>query len=369
MRTTGFSSMWMAIPLSLLLLALGCGKSGPVAKPGQTAAPSGDARTVTGAGATFPYPIYAKWGHAYHEKSGVKINYQSIGSGGGIKQIKARTVEFGATDAPLTKDELDKDGLVQFPLVLGGVVPAVHLSGVASNQLTLDGPTLASIYLGEIKTWNDPKIAALNPGVTLPATAITPVYRADGSGTTWVFTNYLAKISPTWKDKVGNDKTVSWPAGVGGKGNEGVAAYVQRVDGAIGYVEFAYAVQNKLATAKLKNQAGQAVEPSDEAFQAAAAGADWKGAPGFYVVLTDQPGAHAWPIAGASFILVHKDQPDAAKAQAMLTFFDFCMRQGAEMAKQLQYVPLPTEVVEIVEQSWSQITSQGKPAWTAPAAR
>lgn len=331
-----------------------------------TAEPVPAVKQLLGAGATFPFPIYSRWGSEYNKATGIQLNYQSIGSGGGIQQIKNKTVDFGASDAPLKVEELTKAGLVQFPMVLGGVVPVVHLTGVGNNQLALDGPTLASLFLGEIKTWNDPKIAALNPGLKLPATAVTPVYRADGSGTTWIFTHYLSKISPDWKAKVGNDKTVQWPTGVGGKGNEGVAAYVQRVDGSVGYVEFAYAVQNKLAAVKLKNSAGQVVEPSIPSFEAAASHADWANSPGFYVILTDQPGADSWPITGASFILVHANQQDMAKAQGMLKFFDFSLRKGAAMAKALEYVPLPSAVVDQVEQAWAtQIKANGKPAWTA----
>jgi phosphate transport system substrate-binding protein len=371
---------WLAAVL--LLGAVACKETGPVhapsTEPGTVAPATGEARPaetpravkqLLGAGATFPFPIYARWGSEYNKQTGVQLNYQSIGSGGGIQQIKNKTVDFGASDAPMKPEELEKAGLVQFPMVLGGVVPVVHLSGITANQLTLDGSTLAGLYLGDIKTWNDPKIAALNPGVALPATAVTPVYRADGSGTTWIFTHYLSKVSPDWKAKVGNDKTVQWPAGVGGKGNEGVAAYVQRVDGSLGYVEFAYAVQNKLASVKLKNAAGQVVEPGIPTFQAAAASADWANAPGFHVVLTDQPGADSWPIAGASFLLVYAAQADRAKAEAMLKFFDFSLRKGADTARSLQYVPLPPAVVELVEQAWTrQVSAGGKPVWDATMA-
>jgi len=370
----------MPLFLLLSLLATACKPAGPVQAPGGNAAPSAGTGSgaasaaggsgpvrIVGAGATFPYPIYSRWGHAWNEKTKVEVNYQSIGSGGGIKQIKAKTVDFGASDAPLTADELQKDGLVQFPMVIGAVVPAINLKGMPDG-LSLDGTTLAAMYLGEIKTWNDPRIAALNPGAALPASAVTPVYRADGSGTTWIFTNYLSKVSLTWKEKVGNDKTVSWPVGVGGKGNEGVAAYVQRVDGSIGYVEYAYAIQNKLAVAKMKNKDGQVVAPSIEAFQAAAASADWANAPGFYMVLTEQPGATSWPIAGASFILMHKDQPDAAKAAGILKFFDFAYRSGADMAKELHYVPMPANVMDLVQKSWDAIRSGAKPVWQAAAA-
>lgn len=320
-------------------------------------------KVLTGAGATFPYPLYAKWGKAWNDKTKVRLNYQSIGSGGGIKQIKAGTVDFGASDAPLKTKDLDKSGLIQFPLVLGGVVPVINLKGIADGQLRLDGPLLADLYLGVVTKWNDPRIAALNPGVSLPDTAVTPVYRADGSGTTWIYTSYLTKASADWKAKVGHDKSVSWPVGVGGKGNEGVAAYVQRVEGAIGYVEHAYAVQNHFATIALKNKDGQFVKADIPAFQAAAEGADWAGSPGFYVVLTDQPGPRAWPITGASFILLHKEQLGWTKTHALLQFFDFGLRQGAEMAEKLHYVPLPPAVVALVEQSWSVVRAEGRPVW------
>ena len=368
----------LSLCLALGLLALGC-KSKPVGhtlRPGAAAPratdnvmPSRPVHGILGAGATFPYPIYARWAHDYHQKAGLEVNYQSIGSGGGIRQIKAKTVDFGASDAPLKVEELQEAGLVQFPMVMGAVVPAVHLDGL-QGLLTLDGPTLADLYLGKITTWNDPKIAALNPGVTLPTTAVTPVYRADGSGTTWLFTNYLAKVSPEWQQKVGNDKSVSWPTGVGGKGNEGVAAYVQRVDGAIGYVELAYAIQNTLTVAQMVNALGHAVSASIPSVQAAAATADWLGTPGMGVVLTNAAGPEAWPIAGASFILVHKEQIDPAKTVAMLKFFDDAYKTGGDAARSLHYVPMPPGVIEIVEKTWTAaITAGGKPVWPpAPAA-
>jgi len=376
------SANWLprfAFCIALSLVAFGC-KPKPVGghklRPGAAAPrntanvmPSRAVHGILGAGATFPYPIYARWAHDYHQKAGLEVNYQSIGSGGGIRQIKAKTVDFGASDAPLKVEELKEAGLVQFPMVMGAVVPAVHLEGL-KGLLTLDGATLAGLYLGAIKMWNDPKIAALNPGVTLPATAVTPVYRADGSGTTWLFTNYLSKISPQWQQQVGNDKSVSWPTGVGGKGNEGVAAYVQRVDGSIGYVELAYAVQNALTVAQLVNAAGRAVSASMPSVQAAAATADWIGTPGMGVVLTNATGAEAWPIAGASFILLHKDQIDPAKILAILRFFDDAYKTGAEAARALHYVPMPPAVVEIVESTWTTaITVGGRAVWPpAPAA-
>jgi len=321
-------------------------------------------RSITGAGATFPYPIYARWAETYYKLTGLQLNYQSIGSGGGIAQIKAKTVDFGATDAPLTKEQLDASGLVQFPMIIGGVVPVVNLKGVASGQLKLTGQILADIFLGKITRWNDAAITAVNQGLPIPASAITVVHRADGSGTTWIFTNYLDKVSPGWHSKVGTDKAVAWPVGVGGKGNEGVAAYVQRIDGAIGYVEFAYALQSGMAVTMLQNRAGQFVLPTIATFQAAAETAEWEKAPGFYLVLTDQPGAASWPISGASYILVYADQPDQGRARDLLKFFDYCLRHGADAATELRYVPLPTKLVDLVELRWTEtISSAGNPVW------
>ncbi len=330
-------------------------------------APTAEAadRTINGAGATFPYPVYARWADAYAKQTGVKLNYQSIGSGGGIAQIKARTVDFGASDAPLTKEELDAIGLVQWPQIMGGVVPVLNVKGIAPNQLKLTPELLADVFLGKVTTWNDPAIATVNPGLALPKTEITVVHRADGSGTTWIFTNYLDKISATWHSDVGTAKAVSWPVGIGGKGNEGVAAYVQRVNGAIGYVEFAYALQNHMTTAKLENAAGRFVEPTIASFQAAAANADWANAPGFYEVLTDQPGADSWPITGASFILLYKNQADMRTAKAVLDFFAWSYANGDQMASELDYVPIPGNVVQMVQDMWaSEITAGGQKVWT-----
>jgi phosphate transport system substrate-binding protein len=319
---------------------------------------------LQGAGATFPYPIYAQWIHAYNELTGVEVNYQSIGSGGGIAQIKAGTVDFGASDAPLQPRELEEAGLVQFPMILGGVAVVFRLEGVASGDLRLSREVLAGIFLGELKSWNDPRIAADNPGLDLPGRAITVVHRADGSGTTWIFTNYLDKISPVWHERVGFGKAIDWPAGIGGKGNEGVAAYVQRIPGSIGYVEYAYAVQNALPVALLENRQGRFVAPTMDTFQAAARHANWEEAPGFYLVLTDQPGEESWPITGASFILLRRQQRDCGKARAMLEYFDWCYRHGAEMAVRLHYVPIPERVAELVERSWAErIRCTGKPVW------
>jgi len=322
---------------------------------------------ISGAGATFPYPVYAKWAESYAKNTGIHVNYQSIGSGGGIKQINAKTVDFGASDAPLKAKDLDAHGLLQFPTVMGGVVPVVNLPGIKAGELKLSGEALANIYLGQIKRWNDPAIAKLNPGVELPSKAITVVHRADGSGTTWIFTNYLSKVSPTWASKVGNEKAVSWPAGVGGKGNEGVASYANRIKGAIGYVEYAYALQNKMTYVLLENKAGKFVAPTSEAFQAAAANADWAQAPGFYMVLTDQPGDDSWPITGATFILVYKKQDHPETGAAVLKFFAWAYANGDSMAQKLDYVPMPDSVVKLVEQTWANEIkdAQGKPVWQA----
>jgi phosphate transport system substrate-binding protein len=321
------------------------------------------AAEITGAGATFPYPIYAKWADAYRKETGTGLNYQSIGSGGGIKQITAKTVDFGASDMPLTPADLEKNGLVQFPTVIGGDVPVVNLKGIAPGQLRLSGAVLADIFLGKVKQWNDPAITAANPGVALPATAISVVHRSDGSGTTFIWTNYLSKVSPEWKSKVGEGTSVNWPIGVGGKGNEGVASYVQRIQGAIGYVEYAYVLQNKMAYTQVKNREGRFVEPSARGFQAAAAGADWSAAPGMYLILTDAPGGDAWPIAGATFILMRKVQDKPENAKEVLHFFDWAYAKGDGMAEALDYVPLPDKVVKLIEAHWKQHIkdSAGKP--------
>ena len=309
---------------------------------------------ITGAGATFPYPIYAKWAEAYRQRTGVGLNYQSIGSGGGIKQIRAKTVDFGASDAPLKADELAKDGLIQFPMVMGGVVPVVNLDGVQPGKMKLTGSVLADIYLGKISKWNDSRIAGLNSDLRLPDQAITVVHRADGSGTTFIFTNYLSKVSSEWKEKVGNNASVSWPAPTssGGKGNEGVASFVQRIKGAIGYVEYAYAKQNKMTYTLLQNKEGVFVAPNDKTFQSAAAGADWKNAPGFYEILTDEPGKNSWPITGATFILMHKAQADGEKAKEVLKFFSWAYQNGEQMALELDYIPMPGDVVNLVQSAW-----------------
>jgi phosphate transport system substrate-binding protein len=323
------------------------------------------AADITGAGATFPYPIYAKWAEAYKKATGTGLNYQSIGSGGGIKQIKAKTVDFGASDMPLKGEDLEKEGLMQFPAIMGGVVPVVNLNGIAPGQLKLTGPVLADIYLGKITKWNAPEIAALNPGVKLPADEITVVHRADGSGTSFMFTDYLSKTSPEFKSKVGAGTAVKWPVGVGGKGNEGVAANVQRIKNSIGYVEYAYAKRNKMGHTQLKNAEGQFVQPDDETFKAAAAGADWSKAPGFGVVLTEQPGKNSWPITGASFILMHKVQADANKGKEVLKFFDWAYKNGGPMATELDYVAMPAPVVKQIEDAWKAQAkdASGKAIW------
>ena len=308
--------------------------------------------TINGAGASFPFPVYSRWAHTYYSQTEMKLNYQSIGSGGGIAQIKAKTVDFGASDAPLQAAELDEFGLIQFPMVMGGVVPVVNIEGIKPGDLKLSPQVLADIFLGKITRWNDPSIVSLNKGVTLPEQEIVVVHRADGSGTTWIFTNYLDKISAEWRQKVGTDKAVEWPVGVAGKGNEGVSQYVKKVNGAIGYVEFAYALQNNMAYILLENHAGKFVAPTIETFQAAASNADWANAPGFYMVLTDQPGDESWPITGASFILMYKAQKDLANARAMLKFFDWCYHHGAEIAEKLHYVPMPEKVVTQVQTLW-----------------
>ena len=323
------------------------------------------AADITGAGATFPYPVYAKWAEAYKAKTGIGINYQSIGSGGGIKQIKAKTIDFGATDKPLKPEELDKDGLMQFPTIMGGVVPVINVAGVKGGQIKLTGPLLADIFLGKIKRWNDPALAALNPGQNLPDQAITVVHRSDGSGTTFIFTNYLSKVSPDWKQKVGEETSVAWPAGVGGKGNEGVASYVKQIKGSIGYVEFAYALQNKMAFTLLQNKEGNFVAPNEESFRAAAAGAQWEKAPGFYEILTDEPGKQSWPITGATFILMHKSQANEETAKAVLKFFEWAYAEGDKMALELDYIPMPDNVVKLVQNAWkAQIKdASGKALW------
>ncbi len=319
------------------------------------AVPAAQATTINGAGATFPYPVYSKWAYTYHKETGVKLNYQAIGSGGGIRQIKARTVDFGASDAPLKPAELHKFGLMQYPMIMGGVVPVVNIAGIKAGQLKLTARNIANIYLGNITQWNDPRIAANNTGLSLPHQSITVVHRADGSGTTWIFTNYLTKVSGEWADKLGNAKAIAWPVGVGGKGNQGVAAFVGRIPGSIGYVEYAYALQNHMASILLQNHYGNFVAPTAVNFQAAAAGADWKHAKGYYMVLTNQPGAHSWPITGASFILMYKTQRNPAQGKQVLKFFNWSYKNGAKAAEALDYVPMPAAVSNMVRATWKKV--------------
>jgi phosphate ABC transporter phosphate-binding protein len=322
---------------------------------------------ISGAGATFPYPIYAKWADAYKKETGVGLNYQSIGSGGGIKQIEARTVTFGATDAPLKGPDLDKNGLIQFPMVMGAIVPVVNLEGTKPGGLVLDGPALAAIFLGDIKSWDDPAIKKLNPNAKLPAQAIAVVHRSDGSGTTFNFTYYLAQVSADWKSKVGAATSVEWPAGIGAKGNEGVANNVTQTQGSIGYVELAYALQNKMIYTHMVNKDGKTVQPGGYSVQAAAANADWSSVPGYGVILANQPGAGSWPMTAATFILVPKQPTDAAAAAEALKFFAWAYAKGEKMADELDYVPMPKAVIERVEKLWASEVkdSGGKPLYTA----
>jgi phosphate transport system substrate-binding protein len=326
---------------------------------------SAGAVDITGAGATFPNPVYQKWAEAYKAKTGNGLNYQSVGSGAGIKQIEANTVDFGATDKALEADELNKNDLVQFPAVIGGIVPIVNLPGISNGQLKLDGATLGGIFLGTVKSWDDPAIAKINPGVKLPSTAITVVHRSDGSGTTYNFTYYLGAVNADWQAKVGSATAVEWPTGVGGKGNEGVSALVQQTAGSIGYVEIAYALQNKLTYTKMMNADGYYVDPQLSGFQAAAAHADWTAAPNYRLVLANQPGKDSWPITAATFILVHGKQTDAAKAKAVLGFFDWSLNNGQKMAEDLLYVPLPDSLVKQIEATWTSSVKgpDGKPVY------
>lgn len=313
------------------------------------------AADITGAGATFPYPIYAKWADAYKKATGTGMNYQSIGSGGGIKQITAKTVNFGASDMPMKAEDLAKNGLMQFPAIMGGVVPVYNLKGVGAGEIRFTGDLLAGIYLGKVKKWNDAAIASLNPGVKLPDENITVVHRSDGSGTTFLWTNYLSKVSAEWKGAAGEGTSVKWPTGVGGKGNEGVASYVQKINGALGYVEYAYAKQNKLTAGQMRNKAGKFVSPTDTSFKAAAAGAEWTKTPGMGVVLTDQPGDGSWPVTGASFILIHKAQEKPEAGKEVLKFFDWAFANGEKMADELDYVPMPAPVVKVIQAEWKTI--------------
>src|SRR3984893_10768262 len=321
---------------------------------------------LSGAGATFPYPVYSKWADAYKKETGIGLNYQSIGSGGGIKQIKAKTVTFGASEAPLPGKELDESGLAQFPMVRGGIVPVVNLDGIKPGELVIDGPTLAKIFLGDIKKWNDPAIAKLNPSAKLPSQAIAIVHRSDGSGTTYNFSYYLSEASPDWKSKVGTNTAVQWPAGIGAKGNEGVANNVAQTKGSIGYVEYAYAKQNKLTFTSMVNKAGKTVAPTMDAFQAAAANADWNSQPGYGVILAHQPGDKSWPMTAATWILLYKKPPDAAATGEALKFFAWSYAKGGKMAEELDYVPIPAKGVPDIEKMWSSEIkdASGKPLYS-----
>ena len=330
------------LPFTLALAACGSNQGG------NSGAPASGAQ-VTGAGSTFVYPVLSAWAADYRKHSGASINYQSIGSGAGISQAKAGTVDFGATDQPLASDELAQSKLAQFPIVIGGIVAVVNVPGLSSGQLKLTGPLLADIYAGKVKNWSDPVIAKLNPGLKLPNANIAVVHRSDGSGTTFNFTHYLSQISPTWKSGPGEGKTVNWPSGVGGKGNEGVAGYVKQIPNAIGYVEYAYVIQNRMAYALLQNSAGQFVAPSAQSFQAAAASADWKNARDFFLVMTNAPGANAYPITATTFILMHKQPRDKARSDAALSFFRWALEHGQPQAQKLDYVPLPADLVGQIE--------------------
>ncbi|HEY7844862.1 MAG TPA: phosphate ABC transporter substrate-binding protein PstS [Bradyrhizobium sp.] len=311
------------------------------------------AADITGAGSTFIFPVLSKWADAYKKESGNGVNYQSIGSGAGIKQINASTVTFGATDAPLKADQLQKDGLAQWPMIMGAIVPVVNIDGVKAGDLVLDGATLGDIFLGKITKWDDAAIKKLNPNAKLPSEAISVVHRADGSGTTFNFTDYLTKVNADWKSKVGSGTAVEWPVGVGAKGNEGVAGNISQTKNSIGYVEYAYAKQNKLTYTALLNKAGMTIQPTNEAFQAAASNADWTNAPGYYLILTDQPGDKSWPIVASTFILMHKEATDKAASQEALKFFKFAFDKGAKSAEELDYIPMPDSVIKLIEKTWN----------------
>ena len=349
----------MSIKNSALLRHLVVGAVAAMAVPAAMAA------DVTGAGSSFYYPIASKWAAEYKAKTGTGLNYQSIGSGGGIKAIKAKTVTFGASDKPLTQTELSEAGLFQFPAVMGGVVPVVNLKGITPGELTLDANVLTGIFLGQITKWDDKAIKALNPSAKLPSSAIAVVHRSDGSGTTFLFTDYLSKTNSEWREKVGANSAVDWPVGIGAKGNEGVAGVTTQTDGAIGYVEYAYAKQNKMSYTKMINKSGTTVSPSNDSFAAAASNADWSSAPGFYVILTNQPGAQSWPITGAPFVIMQKTAVDAASSLEALKFFDWTYKNGAKAAEELDYVPMPAKVVELIQASWKSNLkdSSGQPVW------
>jgi phosphate transport system substrate-binding protein len=354
LQEQGVRNLLSKLTAALGLVALACGVTGQAL-----------ADDISGAGATFPYPIYAKWAEAYKQQTGIGLNYQSIGSGGGIKQIEAGTVTFGASDKPLEAADLKQNGLVQWPMIIGGVVPVVNIPGIKPGDLMLDGPTVAAIYMGDITRWNDPAIQKLNPKLSLPKLDIAPVYRSDGSGTNFLFTNFLSKVSPVFSQKIGANTSVQWPVGIGAKGNEGVANQTAQTSGAIGYVEFAYVKQTGMTYARLLNHEGKYVAPEAKSFQAAAANADWAKADGYYLILTDQAGSDSWPITGASFILMHTDSRDT-NTVAALKFFDWAYKNGQKMAEDLDYVPLPDKVTKLVQKTWvDSLKVNGKPAWPA----
>jgi len=327
--------------------------------------PAASAADISGAGSTFIYPVFAKWAATYKTSTGIGLNYQSIGSGGGIKQVEAKTVTFGATDKPLSDAELSKNGFVQFPMIMGGIVPIYNIEGVKPGELVLDGKTLAEIYMGKITKWNDPAIAKLNPDLKLPSAAIVVVHRSDGSGTTFNFTDYLSKESAEWKDQIGSDTAVEWPVGIGSKGSEGVANTVKQTAGGIGYDEYAYAEQNHLSYARMVNAAGKIVAPSLDTFASAASNADWAGAKNFHVIITNQPGDKSWPIAASTWVLIHKQPDDAQAAATALKFFSWAYKNGGDAAKALDYVAIPDNVVKLIEKSWSNVTASGKPVYAA----
>jgi phosphate transport system substrate-binding protein len=327
--------------------------------------PAASAADISGAGSTFIYPVFAKWAATYKTSTGIGLNYQSIGSGGGIKQVEAKTVTFGATDKPLSDAELSKHGLVQFPMIMGGIVPIYNIEGVKPGQLVLDGKTLADIYMGRITKWDDPAVAKLNPDLKLPSMAIVVVHRSDGSGTTFNFTDYLSKESAEWKDQIGSDTAVEWPVGIGAKGSEGVANTVKQTAGGLGYDEYAYAEQNHLSYAKMVNAAGKVVTPSLDTFASAASNADWAGAKNFHVIITNQPGDKSWPIAASTWVLIHKQPDDAQAAATALKFFSWAYKNGKDEAKTLDYVAIPDNVVKLIEKSWSNVTASGKPVYAA----
>jgi phosphate transport system substrate-binding protein len=364
-RRFRYAATLSVVAVALVLTAAACGSSSSSGGSSSSSSPATSANSFVGAGSTFAQPLYQAWGKDYQGVASVQVNYQGVGSTAGITAIEAKTVQFGATDAPLTAAELQTNGLVQFPTAVGGTVPIVNLSGVATGKLKLDGPTLAEIYLGKITKWNDPAIAKLNPGLTLPAKGINVVHRSDGSGTSWIFTSYLSAVSPTWKSQVGANTAPAWPVGTGGVKSAGVAALVQQVSGSIGYVEYTYAQQNNISTVMMRNAAGTTVAPTLSAFAAAAKNATWDASQGFAQPLVNEPGATAWPITGATFALVQKSQSDAAMAKAVLKFFDWGYKNGAATAQGLDYVPIPASVYNVVETQWQGITAGGTAVWPA----